>query len=513
MTQTLLRKQIENYIRAGYSGLYIVSHEEQRIEAEIRAVAESITGDDYDGGYGLYSWSYTTGILEHKGERASVIPDTQEPVPAVQEFLKLPDHSILLLRDVHIFLGEQNPLLFRALKDALFAGRASNKTLIIVGCRLALPPELEKEITVIEFALPGRSELNEVMRGVARSAKVAISEDVADAYIDAASGLTTTEAADAFALSIIEHGEVVAKTIQRQKSATIKKTGILEIVDSEVKASDIGGLEILKSDLFEQQNLFSKKARDFGLSSPRGKLIIGQPGTGKSLTAQATASIFNLPLIKLEAGRLFDKHVGQSEANWRSAFATVKACAPCILWIDEVDGLFAGAKSSGETDSGVTARVVKAILQDMQSNSDGIFYFFTANDVDVLPDPLIDRLDVYSVDLPNQTERESILAIHIAKRGRKAKSYDVPAIARALEGFSGRQIEQVWIKALTIAFNKDREPKNSDLVEASTRFVATAKLMSAQIEARRKRLENRAINASLSEVATASTTRKLAIAA
>jgi SpoVK/Ycf46/Vps4 family AAA+-type ATPase len=199
----------------------------------------------------------------------------------------------------------------------------------------------------------------------------------------------------------------------------------------------------------------------------------------------------------LEAGRLFGSLVGESESNWRRAFATVKAVSPCILWIDEVDGLFAGGKGSGSSDGGTTQRVLKAILQDMQLNGDGVFFVFTANDVDQLPDPLIDRLDVWSVDLPSQSERAEIWRIQIEKRGRKSSGFDLERLAQATDGFSGRQIEQVWVKAMTLGFNDGaREPKTADCMEAVSRVVPTSKTMSAQIEARRLRLAGKATPAS-----------------
>jgi SpoVK/Ycf46/Vps4 family AAA+-type ATPase len=181
-----------------------------------------------------------------------------------------------------------------------------------------------------------------------------------------------------------------------------------------------------------------------------------------------------------------------------------------VFWIDEVDGLFCGAQSSGQTDSGVTNRVIKAILQDMQMNSEGIFYVFTANDIDGLPDPLIDRLDVWSVDLPNHTERRAIWNIHIAKRNRDPKKFGIEELATVTDGFSGRQIEQVWLKAMTLAFNdKAREPRNADILTAASRFIATSITMAAAIERRRTRLKDRATPASAPEVK-ASAVRKLA---
>lgn len=484
-----MRKQIVNYIRAGYPGLYILSHEEARVEKELAAAAK-------DAKFKLFSWTITRGLCDDEGTE---IKDTQEPVEMLRSFGTLPEKSVLIAEDFHAMLKDANPVLVRLLKEALRDGKTKNRVFIIVGCVLELPPELEKEITVIDFALPDRETLRTVAAGIAESAGIELNGN-ADPLLDAAGGLTTTEAENAFALSVIESKKLCPEIVAREKAATLKKNGVLEIINLGVSIDDIGGLDNLVADLQAKRNLFTREAREYGLPTPRGILIVGQPGTGKSLTATATATIFNTPLLRLDAGRLFGSLVGESERNWRSAFALAKAISPCILWIDEVDGLFSGAKSSGQSDGGTTARVVKSILQDMQLNGEGVFFCFTANDIDGLPDPLIDRLDVWSVDLPTLTERIEIWKIHIAKRKRHPEDFDLTQLARLTEGFSGRQIEQLWLKAMTAAFNDEkREPTDLDVASAATQFVPTSRTMADVIEARRKRLQGKAQAASKPE--------------
>lgn len=495
-----IKQRLTNYVRAGYAGLYVSSWEEQRVEAEVAQVAK-------DCEFHLYTWTLTDSLCGPVGSESPQVfkNEAGEPLGPTELLVKmhsLPERSIVLAKDFHLFLNEPNPLIIRMVKDSLCKCRGENRRLIVLGCQFKLVTELEKEFTPVEFSLPDKEQLGQVAKDIAESAGIALNGNT-DAVKDAASGMTTTEAADAFALAVIESNktEINPQVVHREKCNVVKKSGLLEIVDQKVSLDDIGGLEHLKADLFEKRNLFTKAARDYGLPSPRGVLVVGQPGTGKSLTATATGSIFNVPLVRLEAGKLFGSLVGQSEQNWRTAFATAKAIAPVCFWIDEVDGLVSGAKSSGQTDGGTTARVVKAILQDMQFNSDGIFYVFTANDIDGLPDPLIDRLDVWSVDLPNQQEREAIWAIHIAKRNRKPDAYPIPALAKLTDGYSGRQIEQVWLKAMNLAFNDaKREPTEEDVRAAASRFVATSVTMAQQIEARRKRLEGRAQPAGAGEI-------------
>lgn len=507
-------KSIANYISAGFACLYAVSHEEERITLEIRKMAKDLD-------YTLWSWTVTDGLKSVDGE---VLKDTGDPLKALVAFIdhdkgkggapsgkQIKNKSIVVLKDFHMFLKPANAFIVRRLKEAIMIGRASNRHLIILGCQLNLPPELEKELTVIEFDLPTRAELEVVATQIAKSAKQELNGNT-DKILDAGSGLTTGEFADALAYSIVETKKMDPKVISRIKADTIKKNGILEIVTNVVTLDDIGGLDLAKADLFSKRNSFTQEAKEYGLPTPRPWLAVGQAGTGKSLMATAAGSVFGIPLLRLEAGRLFGSLVGESERNWRTAFATAKAIAPCVVWVDEVDGLFAGGESSGKTDGGTTSRVIKAILQDLQFNSDGLFFVFTANDIDHLPDPLIDRCDVWSVELPNLEEREAIWSIHIAKRKRDPKKFTVDKFAQESDGFSGRQIEQAWLKAMTAAFNdKAREPKNADVLKVLKSFVPTSVTMADAIQRRRTRLANCANPASSSQLNTETdTTRRLA---
>lgn len=490
--------KLETLIKAGFAGIYIRSHEESRVEAEMLKVGKACK-------FRVWAWSCVGGIVSADGEQ---IPDTANPLKALTAIASeaIPPRSIVLMRDYHMLLKEPNPVLVRKTKEVLEDCRNTQKRVVVCGCQYHLPPELEKEFTLQEFELPDREQLGVVLDNiVAQAKKDGIEITVPDRakVLDAARGLTSMEASDAFSLSIVEnHGKVLAEVVGKVKAETVKKNGLLEVIESTVTLDKIGGLERLKAVLFEERNLFSQEARDYGLPTPRGKLIVGQAGTGKSLCATATGNIFGIPLLQLEASRLFAGIVGGTESNWRAVHATARAIQPCVLWVDEVDGLFEGAASSGHTDGGTTSRVIKTILQDMQYHSEGIFYIFTANDVDKLPDPLIDRLDVWSVDLPTASEREQIVAIHIAKRNRKPSKFNLPAVAAATEGFSGRQIEQVWLTAMARAFNAKREPTTEDFVAVAKETVPTSVTMAEAIRARRQRLQNRARPASEPETKT-----------
>lgn len=500
------RQLLFAYIKSSKAGLFLQTYEETRAELEIQGIANEL-------GFKLYSWSLTQGMVCVSDQPPTAFSDTQSPLDLLDTFQKLPPKSIVMARDMHMLLGNASnpdPMLVRKIKDAIKIGTVTNKVLITTGCRFISIPELEKEWAVVEFKLPDKVQLRVVLDNIAGDAGISLNGNTEN-ILDAASGLTTQEASDAFAMSVVESKDILPEIVAREKSQTIKKNGILEIVDTPITLDDMGGLDLYKDHLWSLRNCFSKAARDYGLPSPRPVICCGQAGTGKSMSAMACRNVFNLPLLRLEAGRLFGSLVGQSEENWRTAFSTAKAIAPAIFWCDEAEALFSGQNSSGQTDGGTGHRVIKAILQDMQFNGDGLFFVFTSNDIDHFPDPLIDRCDVWSFDLPVRAEREAIWTIHIAKRRRNPSDFDVAHLADKTEGYSGRQIEQVWCKALTIAFNDNvREPNEDDVVRALSHFVPTSVTMRDAIERRRVRLQTRARPASTAEVQQQSTVRKIA---
>jgi SpoVK/Ycf46/Vps4 family AAA+-type ATPase len=359
-----------------------------------------------------------------------------------------------------------------------------------------LPPELERELTVIEFALPGKEDLRSVLDGIKESAGIeSMAPEECEKVLEASSGLTTLEAEGAFALSVVEMKSVSPTVVAREKAQAVRKNGLLEIIETKESLDSIGGLDLLKAWLLKRRNALSKKARIYGLPVPKGLLIIGIPGTGKSLTAKATASVLGLPLLKLDAGRIFAGIVGQSESNLRSVIQTAEAIAPCCLWIDEIEKGFAGSKSSGSSDGGTSARVFGSFVSWMQEKSAPVFVVATANDVSQLPPEMLrkGRFDeLFFVDLPSQAEREAIWAIQVAKYGRDAKDFDIVQLARASDGLTGSEIENVFIEALYLAFDGNKEPTDLDIAQVLTEFVPLSKLMAEQISSLRHWTKGRA---------------------
>lgn len=479
-----MEQQLIHYVRAGHPGIYLVSAEETRVESVMQSVAQSVN-------HPLFVWSVTTGLVDPQNGQTR---NANDPLQVLELIEELPEETIVLLKDFHLFLEEGNPVLIRQLKETLRAAKAKGRTLVLLGCRCLLPPELEREFVVVEFRLPDAETLGRVLDSLADSAGQPKPDgDEREALLDAASGLTSIEAENAGALSLVETGRLCPSVIAREKAQEVRKNGLLEICDQPASLDEVGGLEGLKSWLLQRKDAFSREAREYHLPSPKGLLIIGVPGTGKSLTARATASVLQRPLLKLEAGRLFASLVGQSEANLRTVLHTVEAIAPCVLWIDELEkGLSTG--TSG-TDGGTSARVFGSLLSWLQDRTAPVFVVATANDVTRLPPELLrkGRFDeLFFVDLPSTEEREAIWRIQITKHHRNPDDFEVAQLARATEGFTGAEIEQVFIDALHEAFSRRQEPTDLSISMVLGEVVPLSRLMRDEIAGLRAWAQGRA---------------------
>ncbi len=482
-----MKDRIASYLRAGYPGLYLVSHEEQRVEAEVLAAAKKI-------GFSVWAWSLCSSLIDVANGK--VVPEKEDPIAMLEHVNTITEKSVVLLRDFHTMMDDRNPVLSRKLRETLQTAKTRNVALVIVGCRVVLPPELEKEITVLEFKLPGREQLAEVLDTLCSASQIPLLVgETRDAALDAARGLTTVEAEAAFALSQIEMGSIHPDVISREKAATVKKNGLLEIVDTNISLDDIGGLDEIKSWLMKRRRAFGLDAVKYKLPTPKGFLALGPPGSGKSLLAKATAKSLNVPLLKLDAGKLFGSLVGQSEGNLRSALATADAVSPCVLWIDELEKAFSGTKSSGSTDGGTTSRVFGSFLQWMQEKKTAVFVVATANDVSALPPELLrkGRFDEnWFVDLPNEKERLEIWNLKVKQFGRDPANFDLAALAKATAEFTGAEIESLFSDAMFHAFDQNREPDNALLIQLANQAVPLSRMMSAEIKGLREWAEGKA---------------------
>ncbi len=502
-----MQNQLITYLLAGYPGLAVISSEEARAEAEIATACTSLKRK-------LHAWSSSEGLVDTKEGRVTACPDPLEALQLIDGMFAAdsPRH-VVLFRDLQLHMDQSDPMLVRRIKDILRLAKSNGHTLILLGCRLKLPPELEHEITHVDYSLPDPAHLGVVLDGIIKSAKLKnVPAPTREVALQSALGLTTTEAENAFALSVVETKGIDHKVIAREKARTLKRNGLVEVVEASTSLDDIGGLGLMKDWLIRRSGAFSASAKTYGLPAPKGLLIVGIPGTGKSLTAKATAGAFGLPLLRLDMGRVFGGIVGQSEANLRSVIQTAEAIAPCVLWIDEIEKGFSGSQSSGSTDGGTSSRVFGSFLSWMQEKTKAVFVVATANDVSKLPPEFLrkGRFDeLFFVDLPDALERAQIWDIVIKRHGRRPTDYDTVVLARACEQFTGAEIEAVFIDAMHEAFAEGKEPGPKEILEAMTRTVPLANLMDGQINALRHWAKGRAREAA-SRITPARNSRRIA---
>ncbi|MFT7583479.1 MAG: SpoVK/Ycf46/Vps4 family AAA+-type ATPase, partial [Myxococcota bacterium] len=309
------------------------------------------------------------------------------------------------------------------------------------------------------------------------------------------------EAASVFAKSLVKTRDFDIDTILAEKKGIIRKSGILEFYQTDEKFNDVGGLEVLKSWLKKRKVAFSRDARDFGLPAPKGILLIGVPGCGKSLTAKAIGAMWHMPLLRLDVGKVFGSLVGSSEENMRKAIKTAEAVAPSILWLDELEKGFSGSSSSGQTDGGTTARVFGTFITWLQEKQSAVFVIATANDVSALPPELLrkGRFDeIFFVDLPSQKERGEIFKIHITKKKRDPALFDYEALIAASQQFAGSEIEQAVVSALYDCYEEDKAELTTErLVKSIEEIIPLAYTMKERIDHMRDWSKSRARRASL----------------
>ncbi|WP_193211168.1 AAA family ATPase [Luteolibacter marinus] len=482
---------LTTYLRAGYPGLALVTPEEARAEAELARACADLNRH-------LHAWSSTDGLVDTTDGHSIACSDPLEALGHVENFFRQEDtRHVVMLRDLQLHLDQQDPILVRQIKDLLRLAKSTGHTLVPTGCRLKLPPELEHELAVIDLDLPDCGQLGHVLDGILASAQLQVMDDtVREQVLHAALGLTTIEAENAYALSLVESGSIDPELVAREKARTLKQGGLVEVIDARPNLGDIGGLDSLKHWLTQRRPAFGAAARDYGLPVPKGLLIVGIPGTGKSLTAKATASVLQLPLLRLDMGRVFGGIVGQSEANLRSVIRTAEAIAPCVLWIDEIEKGFGSSTGGSGSDGGTSARVFGSFLSWMQEKDKPVFVVATANDVSQLPPEFLrkGRFDeMFFVDLPDAAERAAIWDIVIAKYGRKPTDFDTVVLARACEQFTGAEIEAVFVDALYEAFAEGAEPSTrKHILTAMTNTVPLAQRMDGQIAALRHWARGRA---------------------
>jgi len=498
------QSEVETLIRARYPLLYLISSEEMRVQNLVVEIARKRQKKAFE-------WSYTTGIVPagtsiqaQKVRNAA----TKDPLQALDQVIEQVEPAIFIFKDFHPFLTKSNFAVIRKLKEIALHLKNSFKTIVLISPVMEIPTELEKEMTVLNYPLPGREDLAELLDRIGADLKqfkqVSIDLEPAgrERLLQAALGLTLGEAENVFAKIIVQDGRLSGEDIHAvfaEKQQIIRKSGLLEYYTTSESFAGVGGLAVLKDWLNKRALAFSAEARAFGLPAPRGVLMLGVQGCGKSLCAKAVSTQWQLPLLRFDMGRMFNSFIGSSEENVRRAIAVAESVAPAILWVDEVDKAFAGAQGSGATDGGTTARVFGTFLTWLSEKQAPVFVVATANDISQLPPELLrkGRLDeIFFVDLPSGQERLEVFRIHLHKRGRDPARFDLQALAEASHDFSGAEIEEAINSGLYDAFYAKEELTTGHVLTALAQTVPLARTMAEQISHVRAWAEGRARNAS-----------------
>lgn len=513
MNTTKFMQDFANLVNAGFPYIYIPSYEEERITNTIKKTIinkELIKSDRK-----LYVWTQTDGLVNDETK----VRDTANPINAIESVAKSNEDAIYIFKDFHIYFGgDRNArpdyAVIRKLRDIIPNLKSSRKTIVFISSKLVIPCDMEKEISILDFNLPTETEikslLNELISGL-NPENVKLTEDEKTLLSRSALGLTMQEAENAFCRAIVNLKGLsidALSIIHEEKNQVVKKTGVLEFVKSDLDINDIGGLENLKKWLIRRNNSWSEKAKQYNLPAPKGVLITGIPGCGKSLTAKAMSAIWGLPLLKLDMGKIFGGIVGSSEENMRKAIATAEAIAPSILWVDEIEKGFSGLKSGG--DSGTSARVFGTFLTWMQEKTAPVFVIATANDISSLPPELLrkGRFDeIFFVDLPTVKEREKIFSVHLRKRMKNSNiNHELEVsetvcneLANASVGYVGAEIEQIVIAAMYEAFYADRGLRKEDVLKAIKETVPLSSTQREQILSLREWAKERAVLATAVE--------------
>ncbi len=515
-----LEKKVSTLLRARFPILYIPSWEEERIITTFQLLVKN-TGL-IKTPRKVFSWSVTNSLLDEKGKpvvnKNSTSKITQ-PINVLEYINEYNEPAIFILQDLHIFFGVpgRNPdyIVIRKMRDIVSTLKQGSisKNIILIAPSIVIPYDLQTDITIVDFPLPSLAEIKAVLNqmiDVNRTSKrinFDLSPEDIEHLCNAALGLTLHEAENAFARAMANDGSLNINDlplILEEKCQVVKKSEILEILNSDTTLSDVGGLQNLKNWLKKRNNSWMESAKKYGVPSPKGILITGVPGCGKSLIVKAISEMWQLPLIRLDLGKIYSGIVGSSENNVRRAIQTVEAVSPAILWIDEIEKGFNGIGSSA--DSGTSSRVFGTFLTWMQEKTKPVFIAATANDIQLLPPEFLrkGRFDeIFFVDLPTHLERIEIFKLHLGKR---LKESDIIGnlklsdelynhLADITESFSGAEIEQTVISGLFEAFAEKRALKEEDLTLAIKNTVPLSVTQAEQIAAIRKWANLRAVSA------------------
>ncbi|UCF87505.1 MAG: AAA family ATPase [Nitrospiraceae bacterium] len=488
-------RDLEVLINSHYPIIYIETFEEKRVETLVLEVA-------FKMGLPLFIWSATTGLARFGSEKPAY--NTKSPHDSLSFIHSSSLEAVYLLKDLHNYL--QDSLVVRKLRDICQSFHQRRRSLILTAPSFSVPFELKKETIHFEISLPDTEELTSlvkrVLKDIAGKRKISVKLDSLkmNDFVQNLKGLTLTEAERVLTRAIIDDDILDTNdlsSILKIKKQKIDQSGILEYFPREESFSEIGGLDNVKQWLRMRHRAFTDEARDFGLDSPKGILLLGVQGCGKSLIAKAVAMEWGLPLLKLDTGRLYNKYIGETEKNLREAIRLSESLSPVVLWIDEIEKAFAGSLSHTE-DGGVSSRILGTFLSWLQEKKNPVFVVATSNDISKLPPELLrkGRLDeIFFVDLPTSAEREMIFSVHLKKRKRNPEDFDISSLVQKSEGFSGAEIEQSIVSSLYTAFSESQKLNTSLIVKELENTYPLSVTMKEKVERLREWAKGRAVQA------------------
>jgi ATP-dependent 26S proteasome regulatory subunit len=517
---------LSDLIRARFPIVHVVTLEEDRALKAVLKVAETLD-------YTPHVWSVTRGLVEPaRGDQPAgrgklSYDDFRAAIDRCEKIAQTGGNSLFVFLDPHPFISEKaaEAVYRRRLREFSIAirTRGYGATCVIVAPSFNVAHELEKEVALLDFPLPDRAFVRTFVEGfltrVSKNKKVRLDSEpgLVQALTDASIGLTMAEIENCLAKALVDDFVIDISDIGfifEEKKQIIRKSGVLEYIETrDLGLDDIGGLEALKRWLRTRRLAFSPEAADYGIPNPKGVLITGIPGCGKSLSAKCVASAWRMPLVKLDMGKVFSMWVGSSEENIRNALKTCEAIAPCVVWVDEIEkGVAYSARNIG--DSGTSMRVFGTLLTWMQEKTSPVFLFATANDIEALPAEFLRKGrfdDIFFVDLPNEAERRAILEIHIRRHKHDPAAYDLDRLVE-MSGeqhfgpetvLSGAEIEAWVTEAMIAAFARrqvthrlDDDLSMADFEATLDRIVPLSRLRAEQFARMREWAAARAVNAS-----------------
>lgn len=467
MSFSQLTSTIRSYVESHYPVIYLVTHEDAEADTLIGALADKRKSIE---------WNMARGLVRFDSKQPYADTKYKDLSAALSHMLEQDyEQQIIVIHDAHLALRD-NPIAVARLK-ALIAQilhrTDTHITIFLVSSQALIPPELEKFITLFDLPLPDEASIRDLIQDAAQSLNIVIDEETLSQLALSFLGLTHYEIKQLIKRSYQNDGDISSKDIeliQNEKAQIIQKNGALELVKTKENMSSIGGLRNLKTWLKQKEKVLADwhNAREFGVETPKGILVVGMPGCGKSLTAKATASLFKLPLLKLDMGSMMGKYVGESEGNMRRALNVAEAVSPCVLWVDEVEKAFVGIGSGG-SGSEVATRMFGYFLTWMQEKTSQVFVIATANDISALPPELLrkGRFDeIFYVDFPSEIERREIFSLHLKKRAKMNDEISLEQLAKDTKDYSGADIESIVKDAIESAFVDGK--KSLDTVRLQT---------------------------------------------